>query len=384
MAECLQPLTMFNPHYKKFPWKLSIAKLMPHDLYINVPCGKCVHCRRRLASDWRIRVYNELSYGYKQNKYYRADFITLTISDEFYAEFREKPERALHLFRERFRKKFGHALRHFFVTELGDKSARLHFHGIIINYPFDIAPEDFKRRLNPPSIREKINPLTGKKYGKYGAFVNNNGKIKDYVEELKSVWQYGHVWVDTVRSETVNYIVKYITKLPDVQTREEFADDEFVQNWKPRVFTSPGLGKAYCDDIVKRNFHNQTKEGIWYVECEKSGGQPYKAPLPRYYVLKLFSEAKRRFLSKARWLNPPPFVKYLNKIRYTDEFSYKSQLYAIYADSIKRGTTKMREYYRLKLVPMDLIFRWLSSALNHSKEYYDATYNTLLITSNIC
>lgn len=376
---------MLNPHYKKYDWKLAAAQQMPHDLYIKADCGTCIHCRRNYGSDWRVRLTHELQYGYACNHpygkpdehYFRADFITLTISDDHYKEFRDQPQRALRLFFERFRKKFGHGLRHWFVTELGDTTARLHFHGVIINYPFDITAEDFKRRLNPPSLVGKPIPGTNKKYGKYGAFLNPNGKIKAYVEELKSVWQYGHVWVDTVRFETVNYIVKYITKNPDVQQREEFADDEFVQNWKPEVFSSPGLGKAYVEDPANIAFHNQDPKGVWYIPFERVGGKPWKARLPRYYAKYLFSEAFRRRLARERWLNPPPFKKILKDRIYRDESYYRTVLSSILSDSVLRGTSKLRTVIGIRQLPWSLLSRWLDNAASLSRQYFDAVIRTL-------
>jgi len=92
---------------------------------------------KRKQREWRVRLEEELrsNFGY---------FTTLTISPEGIKEIEEKTglkweenpneiaTKALRLFLERARKETGKSIRHWCVTELGEKKDRIHLHGIIL------------------------------------------------------------------------------------------------------------------------------------------------------------------------------------------------------------------------------------------------------------
>ena len=106
---------------------------------------------------------------------------------------------AIRKFLERWRKKFKKSLRHWLVTELGHNGTEnIHLHGIVW------TDENYS------TIREK--------------------------------WAYGFIYPRTeeqeqkgyVNARTVNYIVKYITKI-----------DRDHEGFKSTILTSAGIGKNY-------------------------------------------------------------------------------------------------------------------------------------------
>lgn len=352
MARCLHPHTILNPHYKKFESELRDSQVMPHDLWLTIPCGKCINCRKSRQSDWRTRIRYELLYG----QYSAPVFVTLTFDDGNYYLFRDKPERALRLFLERYRKLYKRSCRHFFVTELGGDYGRLHFHGILFDCMISSTKHTFQRRP--------------KKDGRYGRFLYNDGSLKEYVLQLKSLWSYGNVWVDAVRPETVNYIVKYMLKEQDVRNP---LDLEFAKNFVPRVFVSPGLGKQYCDDARNLAFHFSKDDGVWFVLLDDGR----RASLPRYFANKIFPEDFRKSLAYMRWLDPPPERYYLDGICYDNKYVYLEAVKVKYADSLKRCTSlPVRTYYPKLPCGLSRFYKWIANG-SYSLSYLNAVQRTL-------
>lgn len=243
MSKCLQSLRIPNPKYR--------TSLIPFlqvydDAFIWVPCGKCFNCRKTRASNWRSRLIHEISLG----KHKRAHFVTFTISPEHYAFCSNNPSRCIRLFLERYRKRYGKSLRHWFVTELGENSGRFHFHGIIFDYP-------------------------------------------DSFKQLHHLWSYGHIWVGSRCNEaTASYIVKYITKPSEW-------DEDFVS----QVFCSPGIGRCYALRPDSLRFHNSTSEGVFYLRFSSC-----RASIPRYYLPYLFSRDQLIDARVRSRFTPPPLT----------------------------------------------------------------------------
>ena len=104
--------------------------------YIEAECGKCAECRKKKSREWGVRLMEEI-----KDKW--AYFITLTIDNEQMEQLRidarieevKKNENAIaklafRRFLERVRKETGKSLRHWAVTELGEKNDRIHINGI--------------------------------------------------------------------------------------------------------------------------------------------------------------------------------------------------------------------------------------------------------------
>lgn len=250
--------------------------------HVGIDCGRCIECRKKKKREWQIRLVEELKTRDD------AKYVTLTFTNENLKKLEEEyPEysgyeldnmvakRAVKLFRERWRKKYGESIRHWLVTELGGhNSERLHMHGLLFT---DESVEVMQERWG------------------YGNLILGDGKGEHYVNE-----------------KTVSYIVKYINKV-----------DEKHSYYNSIVLTSPGMGKAYVDSMVSRKHIYKGKKTVETYQT-RSG---HKMALPRYYRLKLWNEEERRKLWSIK-LNEN--VRYLGGIKYKlDEAGEKKSYEAV-------------------------------------------------------
>lgn len=273
---CERPITIRNPRYgneqseqywREYFWETYQIKDLPNE-YINVPCGTCASCIKRKANDWRLRLMAEY------NRYPNSMFITLTFDDDNLKRFQYNPNRSVRLFLDRARKVFSKSLRHFIIAERGEKSGRLHYHGILFNYPKELD-----------------------------------------VEVLRRLWKYGFVFIGYCNPKTINYVVKYITKNGSTVVKKDI----------PRVIVSKGLGSNFAD-YVKQEF-NQMSPII------QSNG--YTISLPRYIVDKVYSLDEQILMSLS--YGCLPFEKYINGKRYTFEPLYWRDLKKFAQQQVDRG-----------------------------------------------
>lgn len=244
---CLFPKLIQNPKYKANKKNGGIPPVLQDHRIALVPvgCGCCIECRKQKAREWKVRLIEES----KSKKY--QYFVTLTFSNESLKKIAQKIEdvfvnaiatHAMRLFLERWRKKYKKSLRHWFVTELGhENTERIHMHGIIF-------------------ADEPIN-----------------------TEDVKTIWQYGHVYIgDYCTLKTINYIVKYITKV-----------DTDHEDYQPKVLCTAGIGKAYIDKIKPYHIHDYRGDKTNDFYRLPNGA---KIQLPIYYRNHLFTEEQRQQL----------------------------------------------------------------------------------------
>lgn len=259
---CLYPRFFINRKYKVTKKNNGdVPTLLDTRVkYVPIGCGNCIECRRQKANEWRVRLHEEI----KVHKY--NYFITLTFSNESLEKLNEKYEindineiatKAIRLFTERYRKEYKKALKHWFVTELGQtKSERVHIHGII-----------------------------------FSEFPINN-------KWLEKFWKYGHC--DTgkyVNSRTINYIIKYIMKI-----------DEKHKDYMPKILTSKGIGNKYITEYKKKYHKYKGKDTKDYYILPDGK----KIQLPIYYRNKLYTDAEREKL----WIQKiNQDTRYINKIK---------------------------------------------------------------------
>lgn len=214
----------------------------PRTAYITAACGKCLECRKQKQRAWMVRMSEEL----RENP--NAYFMTLTMSDEEYEKLKNEYDlkddndiatKAIRLMLERVRKKLGHSIKHWFITEKGhENTKRIHLHGIV-----------------------------------WGI---GNDKI---VEEK---WNYGIVWTGKfVNERTINYITKYMTKV-----------DADNKDFIGKVLCSKGLGAGYTKrfDAGRNRFKGEDTEETYRT---RSG---MKVNLPIYYRNKIYTEEQRELL----------------------------------------------------------------------------------------
>lgn len=258
---CLYPKLIDNPKYRKN--KKNGGKIPPLPLrngkpdervkLVPVGCGKCLECRKKKARNWAVRLQEEIRHS-KNGK-----FVTLTFSNEALNELEEAVKRksmnkiegydldnavatlGTRRYLERWRKKYGKSVKHWFITELGQTSTeRIHIHGIMWT---------------------------------------------DETQDIKDIWKYGHVYIgDYVNNETINYIVKYVNKV-----------DKIHKEYQSKILTSAGIGKKYVNrEDAKNNKYKGKKTKETYVTREG-----VKLGLPIYYRNKLYTDEERELL----WLD---------------------------------------------------------------------------------
>lgn len=218
-------------------------------LYVPIGCGNCIECLKQKQSEWKVRLQEEL----KTEK--NGKFVTLTLSNESMKLLGDNIESyakgyvrdnliatlAVRRFLERWRKKYKISVKHWLITEWGqNNSERMHLHGII---------------------------WTDNKY------------------DIEPIWKYGHVFIgDYVNERSINYIVKYLGKV-----------DMKHKNYKPKILTSPGIGKGYTDRYDSKLNRFNGKETKEYYKTNTG----HKVSLPIYYRNKIYSDEEREQL----WLN---------------------------------------------------------------------------------
>jgi len=262
---CFYSRLVNNPKYKPNKKNGGNPPIMKDARVSKVPigCQDCMECRNAKAREWRLRLGEDI----KEHR--NGKFITLTFSNQsiqkLYKELKEDSHykksqvelgsyeldnliatRAIRLFLERWRRKFTKSVRHWLVTELGHNGTEnIHLHGIIwTNEPF---------------------------------------------ETISERWGYGYVYPNEettrkknfVNLKTVNYIVKYVSKM-----------DKQHPSYKSTILSSAGIGKNITQnsDFIKRKFKGKNTIETWRTDTG------HKMAMPIYWRNKIYSEEEREKL----------------------------------------------------------------------------------------
>lgn len=213
------------------------------NLMVNVPCGKCLACKKRRASHWSFRLNEEAKSSSS------ACFITLTYENAPISEngFRTLDKRDFQLFLKRLRKTCPtNKLKYYACGEYGTQTHRPHYHAIIFNLPKSL--------------------------------ISNPQKIAD-------TWQNGHIHLANNNQLTINYVVGYMTK--SNFTRFNNQDDRLPEF----SLMSKKMGLGYLTEAMK-NYYK--KREIFCIVRES--GQIIS--MPRYYKEKIFEKKQLKEMYK--------------------------------------------------------------------------------------
>jgi hypothetical protein len=213
------------------------------NLMIDVPCGKCLACKKRRASHWSFRLQQEAKSSTS------AAFVTLTYETAPTTEngFHTLKKRDFQLFLKRLRKKCPtNKLKYYACGEYGTKTYRPHYHAVIFNLPQSLIAKP---------------------------------------QKIADTWQNGHIHLAANNQATINYVVGYMTK--SNFTRINTFDDRLPEF----SLMSKGMGLGYLTDAMK-NYYK--KRELFCIVRE--GGQIIS--MPRYYKQKIFSKPELTIMYK--------------------------------------------------------------------------------------
>lgn len=216
---CYHPLSAYRT-----PEGIVFSALRRHDIIGNIelPCGQCIGCRMRRASDWELRVMHEASM-WEQNC-----FITLTYGDGNLPPHGSLCYRDYQLFMKRLRRAFPkRTIRFYMCGEYGEQTWRPHYHACLFNVEFE----------------DQV-PIGKSKSG----FVFYTSK------RLEALWGLGHVTVQPLVKETASYTARYIMKkvLGDAaRAHYSVVDEDGVMHERQPEFAvmslRPGIGAKWFD-----------------------------------------------------------------------------------------------------------------------------------------
>lgn len=225
---------------------------------IPLPCGKCVSCKKRRASNWSFRLLKEAEVSIS------AFFLTLTY-DTDHVPITQKGFMTLeksHLpnFIKRLRNPHyatqKEKLKYYAVGEYGTNTYRPHYHMVIYNLDLQhlLPPKEVK------AIERGLHTLDGKTH---------------YKTEL---WPCGTLTIGILTPASAAYTLKYISKDAIIPMHRN--DDRL----KEFSLMSKGLGSSYLSPSIMQ-WHREDILGRMY--CNLKGGM--KIAMPRYYQQRIYS-----------------------------------------------------------------------------------------------
>lgn len=194
---------------------------------IDIPCGQCIGCRERRASDWELRIMHEAK-NYTQNC-----FITLTYKRDALPRNGSLDYTDLQKFMKRTNYHSGGGLRYYSIGEYGPVNNRPHYHACLFGV-------DFTDRQ-----------LTG---------ISESGAECYDSERLRELWhEQGNVSVQDLNHQTASYCARYIMtkKLgKDSQYYGITEDGTPVLLEPPRALMSKGIGLSFFQQYTTDMYPN--------------------------------------------------------------------------------------------------------------------------------
>lgn len=294
--------------------------------YFPGDCGKCLPCLGKRKSQWSYRLMEE-----KRNSF-SAYFVTLTYKDEYLVP-REAGNDALTKEHKDFIKwlkyyenqkrldrreaisvaelsilqtksqTVGKPLKYYGVVEFGDEKGRSHFHYLLFNV------HDIDNIANAWAKQVRIS------------------KTDDQPAHYKPGFSKGKIEVDECNVNTVDYVLKYMVKVP-----EDY--DEEQTEAKEKSYMSKGIGSSVVDPEFIR--YIQRPEGNAVVNT-----RGFKISLPRYYNKKYLNEDERD--QKGRYIRQE-----IEKKEAKEELKYMREGLNIYQSRVNQKESRFNQIKKRK------------------------------------
>lgn len=200
---------------------------------LKLPCGKCLGCRADQKQDWAIRLFHE------SQMCDRSSFLTLTYDAKHNPGCLYKPH--VQQFIKRLRHHSNRRIKYFLTGELGEKTARPHYHAIIFG-------EDF-----------------------LGGCYPYNDELWGHVA-LDRIWGQGIVSIGKCEPASCMYVAGYTAKKIDDPDTFNTMSKGSILGWRRRDGRLPPIGYTWCE----RYLDNIAATGNVIVQ-----GRKY--PIPKAY-----------------------------------------------------------------------------------------------------
>jgi len=220
-VSCYHPVKGFRT-----PNGVVFNEMKRHDITgdIELPCGQCIGCRMRRASDWSLRCMHEAAL-HEENC-----FITLTYARDCLPPDGSLCHADFQKFLKRVRKKKGKC-RFYMCGEYGPLNERPHYHACLFGLDFtDRVPQ-----------------------GK-----SESGEIYYDSKELSDLWGHGMVSVQNLNAKTASYTARYIMKKALGTTKTsayaQIDEDGVCKELKPEyaaMSLKPGIGAGWYDKYMR-------------------------------------------------------------------------------------------------------------------------------------
>lgn len=209
----------------------------------QVPCGKCIECRKQRVNSWFVRLKSDLkqaSSAYFITLTYDNSCITCTDNGLPTLDYKDVQK-----YWKRLRKKQTEKISYFLVGEYGTNTIRPHYHAIVFNC------------------------------------VDKNHLVNE--------WNLGHVHVGTVTDKSLYYTLKYAHKsVVESPVGTEPWDDRLPE----KAMMSKGLGLTFLTPEMYNYYDQDPSRAVTMLGNKK-------LPLPRYYRDKIFTDKQKRQRVKA-------------------------------------------------------------------------------------
>lgn len=255
---CFRPLSAYRD---RFTGDVTLGNGGSNDVWLELPCGKCIGCLGDRARAWSIRIMHEASL-YDANMFVTLDYSPEALPASLSLEYRD-----YQLFMKRLRRRLDgrsqapdgkFPIRFFCAGEYGDRYKRPHWHAIL----FNCWPEDTVRYQN----------------GTYRS------------RTMEDVWENGRVVIGQVTARSACYVAGYtLSKLE--KRAEDYEDVVSVRtgelSTRRREFVTmsrrPGIGawwfERYAGDVFPHDAAVQDgceyKVPRFYLERYKERASPH-------------------------------------------------------------------------------------------------------------
>lgn len=226
---CYKPLKAFRT-----PTGVVFHELSRYDILgrIDIPCGQCIGCRMRRASDWELRIMHEAK-SWPDNC-----FVTLTYARDSLPADGSLDHRDWQLFMKRLRKHVERPVRFYMCGEYGDLNQRPHFHACLFNVDF--------------------------RSDRVQAGKSASGALFFESATLSRLWGLGRCSVQDLTKETASYCARYVMKKALGKASDDIAamratDDGVIRRPEYAAMSlKPGIGfdwfKKYGSDVYPHDY----------------------------------------------------------------------------------------------------------------------------------